>query len=93
MDFDLSAISLDLSPDAAVAPAGMSARETQDDLSSISFDDADDGADPLARKLELAEEFRQIGDMEGARDLLQEVVAKASGTLKTKAQGMLNELS
>ena len=32
-------------------------------------------ADPLSRKLELAEEFRQIGDMEGARDLLQEVLA------------------
>ena len=30
---------------------------------------ADAGGDPLARKLELAEEFRQIGDMEGARDL------------------------
>ena len=36
----------------------------------------DDG-DPLARKLELAEEFRQIGDTEGARDLLEEVIAKA----------------
>ena len=46
-------------------------------------------ADPLARKLELAEEFRQIGDTEGARDLLHEVIAKASGTLKSKAQTML----
>ena len=45
--------------------------------------------DPLARKLELAEEFRQIGDVEGARDLLEEVVAKADGALKSKAQGML----
>ncbi|MDE2457174.1 MAG: hypothetical protein KGL43_26585, partial [Burkholderiales bacterium] len=52
----------------------------------------DDDADPLARKLELAEEFRQIGDMEGARDLLEEVVAKAEGTLKSKAQGMLSSL-
>ena len=52
---------------------------------------SDDG-DPLARKLELAEEFRQIGDMEGARDLLEEVVAKAGGALKTKAQSMLDSL-
>ena len=52
---------------------------------------ADD--DPLARKLELAEEFRQIGDLEGARDLLEEVVAKADGALQTKAQGMLDELA
>ena len=51
-----------------------------------------DEADPIARKLELAEEFRQIGDMEGARDLLEEVVAKSSGALKAKAQGMLDEL-
>jgi len=49
--------------------------------------------DPLARKLELAEEFRQIGDMEGARDLLEEVVAKADGALKAKAQGMLDRLA
>ena len=51
-----------------------------------------DRVDPIARKLELAEEFRQIGDMEGARDLLEEVVAKSSGALKAKAQGMLDEL-
>ncbi len=49
--------------------------------------------DPLARKLELAEEFRQIGDLEGARDLLEEVVAKASGALQAKAQGMLDKLA
>ena len=49
--------------------------------------------DPLARKLELAEEFRQIGDMEGARDLLEEVVAKSDGALKAKAQGMLDRLA
>ncbi|MDO9091831.1 MAG: FimV/HubP family polar landmark protein [Rubrivivax sp.] len=47
---------------------------------------------PLARKLELAEEFRQIGDLEGARDLLEEVVAKADGALRAKAQGMLDKL-
>jgi pilus assembly protein FimV len=50
-------------------------------------------ADPLGRKLELAEEFRQIGDLEGARDLLEEVIAKADGALKTKAQGMLDRLA
>jgi pilus assembly protein FimV len=49
-------------------------------------------SDPLARKLELAEEFRHIGDHEGARDLLEEVIAKADGALKAKAQGMLDKL-
>ncbi|MCY7316472.1 MAG: hypothetical protein LH480_12840, partial [Rubrivivax sp.] len=50
------------------------------------------GGSPLARKLELAEEFRQIGDLEGARDLLEEVIAKADGALQSKAQGMLDKL-
>jgi pilus assembly protein FimV len=51
-----------------------------------------DQGDPLARKLELAEEFRQIGDIDGARDLLEEVVSKAAGTLRSKAQTMLDAL-
>ena len=51
-----------------------------------------DESDPLARKLELAEEFRQIGDVEGARDLINEVLAKSTGTLKAKAQSMLDAL-
>ncbi|MBK7060919.1 MAG: hypothetical protein IPH51_10600 [Rubrivivax sp.] len=53
----------------------------------------DEDGDPLARKLELAEEFRQIGDVEGARDLLEEVIAKADGVLKSKAQVMLDGLA
>jgi pilus assembly protein FimV len=93
VDFDLAGISLDLDMSPASAPAA-SAQPSgfgQSDLPSL--DDDGEMADPLARKLELAEEFRQIGDMEGARDLLQEVIAKASGTLKSKAQGMLDQLA
>jgi pilus assembly protein FimV len=95
MDFDLSAISLDLdSPAGAPQAAAEPPVEPEADLSGIDFEaDGGDGADPLERKLELAEEFRQIGDMEGARDLLQEVVAKADGALKSKAQGMLDDLA
>jgi len=53
----------------------------------------DEPADPMARKLELAEEFRQIGDVDGARELLQEVVDNSSGALQVKAQAMLDSLS
>lgn len=88
LEFDLSSISLDLDEPAKGAadsrPAAL--------MDASADDDADDNADPLARKLELAEEFRQIGDAEGARDLLQEVAAKAEGSLKVKAQNMLNDL-
>jgi len=97
-EFDLSGISLDFDlPESskAAAPAAAPAAPGSDfgaiDLPSL---DGDAGAasDPISRKLELAEEFRQIGDTEGARDLLQEVVAKAEGALKAKAQGMLDDL-
>jgi pilus assembly protein FimV len=92
LDFDLGDLTLDTRP-AAPPPA---ARD-----STLDFGDFGIGGDtqpplaegdPLARKLELAEEFRQIGDLEGARDLLEEVVAKADGALKSKAQGMLQSL-
>jgi pilus assembly protein FimV len=94
MDFDLGSISLDLGDDATVAQPRMTpAAPASADFGTIDLGEAtDDGTDPIARKLELAEEFRQIGDMEGARDLLQEVVAKSSGAVKTRAQAMLNDL-
>jgi pilus assembly protein FimV len=51
-----------------------------------------DDADPLVRKIELAEEFQQIGDDEGARELLREVLAQAEGEVKAKAQALLDRL-
>ncbi len=46
----------------------------------------------MKRKLDLAAEFKEIGDLDGARDLLQEVVAKGGPDVKAKAQGMLDRL-
>ncbi len=74
-----------LSQPAALSDAGPPSTHDPSELPN-------DDADPIARKLELAEEFRQIGDMEGARDLLEEVINKSSGALKAKAQGMLEQL-
>ncbi len=94
MDFDLGSISLDLGSETTVAqPKVTQGAPVSSDFGAIDLGEVvDDGADPIARKLELAEEFRQIGDMEGARDLLQEVVAKSSGAVKNRAQAMLNDL-
>ena len=36
-------------------------------------------SEPMARKIELADEFRRIGDHEGARELLEEVVVQGRG--------------
>jgi pilus assembly protein FimV len=103
MDFDLSGLTLDLNapaapPAAAASPhaSGYGDLELPKVPTQPPFDATpagDSGGDPLARKLELAEEFRQIGDTEGARDLLEEVIAKASGPLKTRAESMLGDLA
>ncbi|MDH0867241.1 FimV/HubP family polar landmark protein, partial [Mitsuaria sp. GD03876] len=80
---------LDALPDAkSTTPDTMSLDDLGVDLDSI--DPNDDEA--LQRQLELAEEFRQIGDTEGARDVLQELVGKASGPLKDRAQLMLDSM-
>jgi pilus assembly protein FimV len=42
--------------------------------------------------MELAEEFQRIGDKDGARDLLREVLATATGSTKSRAQSMLEDL-
>jgi pilus assembly protein FimV len=54
--------------------------------------DSDSGEDPLATKLALAEEFNAIGDADGARSLAEEVLAEASGDLKSRAQKLLAEI-
>jgi pilus assembly protein FimV len=92
LDFDLA--ELGSTPPAAPAPRTTPPPEPALDFGVDTQTPApgDDGEDPLARKLELAEEFRQIGDLEGARDLLEEVIAKSEGPLRGKAQGMLDKL-
>lgn len=47
---------------------------------------------PLETKLALANEFRAIGDISGAKVLVLEVIARASGSLKSKAETILSEL-
>jgi pilus assembly protein FimV len=103
LDFDLSSISLDLGdpselPPERSVPLPVPSVDTQSGallsvLPDMPSQLPDDSGDPLLRKLELADEFRQIGDMEGARDLLEEVVANAQGAMKTKAQAMLDNLA
>ncbi len=83
MDFDLGHLSLDLDGKPAATPqAGAVASE------SSTIPD-----DPLATKLALAHEFDAIGDSDGARTLIEEVIAESSGELKARAQRMLSELN
>ncbi|MET1114925.1 MAG: FimV/HubP family polar landmark protein [Comamonas sp.] len=78
LEFDLGNLSLDL---------GDTPRA--DALSQSSQAAAED---PLATKLALAQEFAAIGDSEGARTLIEEVIDEAEGELKQRAQRLLAEL-
>ena len=79
LEFDLSSLSLDLNGPTteSLPPLAITARSD----------------DPLETKFLLAEEFRSLGDPDGARALAEEVLAKAAGPLKVKVQAFLSALS
>jgi pilus assembly protein FimV len=65
------------------------------DLNSTTPKSADvltDSNGPLETKLALAQEFRSIGDVTGAKMLAHEVLALASGNLKTRAEALLAQI-
>ena len=76
MDFDLGSLSLELGE-----PASKGSTPELDAL-----------LDPLSTKLALATEFVTLGDERGARALLEEVIAEASGDMKIEAQRALSQL-
>ena len=83
LSFDLSDINLDLQDKAA----DQGPMTEPSELGGLTAEN------PLETKLSLAEEFRAIGDLEGARSLAEEVLSEASGALKAKATAFLNDLS
>jgi pilus assembly protein FimV len=78
MDFDLGSLSLDLDSSTA---------------GGLSEGPSTENKDPLGTKLALAEEFVSIGDEDGARVLIEEVVAESSGEMRAKAERALASLS
>jgi len=76
LSFDIDSLSLDLADDSSSPPATAQ----------------DPAMDALETKLALAEEFRAIGDDDGARALIEEVIAESAGDTKTKAQAALAKL-
>ena len=84
LEFDMGSLSLDLDSPSVQSPA---ASKTAVSAAPAAV------SGPLETKFALAEEFRALGDADGARSLASEVVAQAQGSLKTKAQAFLNALS
>lgn len=95
----VSALPTARSEPAAPADSGM----LEFDLSSLSLElnappeegpeTTPSSEDPLATKLALAQEFSAIGDDDGARALIEEVIAEATGDVKVKAQEALSKLA
>lgn len=89
-------------PTAAAAQLDAGADLVDFDLGSLALDMGEEpitvagalaeGQDPLETKLALAEEFLAIGDDDGARALIEEVIAEASGDMKSKAETALGKL-
>ncbi len=95
--FDFGELSLDLPGHEMdpTMPVGLDNRATvPDPLTPAPRDtpEAIEADEALGRKLELADEFRRIGDLEGARDLLDEVIARADGPMRARAESMLRDL-
>ncbi|MDP2450126.1 MAG: FimV/HubP family polar landmark protein [Polaromonas sp.] len=84
LEFDMGALSLDLDGPTTESPKITAATDLTPSV---------DSDDPLETKFALAEEFRAIGDADGARSLAEEVLAQSSGSLKSKAQAFLNALA
>jgi pilus assembly protein FimV len=77
-DMDLSPVSLDLEP------------------ATVSADEASAGGagrwQEMATKLDLASAYEEIGDKEGARELLQEVIKGGDSGQQQKARAMLSKI-
>ncbi len=82
LEFDLGSLSLDLNDSSSATSAAP--------LVALVEVEAED---PLTTKLSLAQEFSAIGDDDGARALIQEVISEASGDMKIRAQKALTRLS
>lgn len=82
LEFDIGSLSMELDTPATPATA-----EQPTDAPSI------ENEDPLETKLALAAEFVSIGDEDGARALIEEVLAEATGATREKAQRALSQLS
>jgi len=103
LNFDISGLNLDL-PTSAGGPPG-SAAAPDLDLSGISLDlggaetaapaaagGKDDKWYDVQTKFDLAKAYQEMGDREGAREILQEVLAEGDAEQKAAARAVLGSL-
>lgn len=90
-DFDLSG--LDFPGASKPAESGAGASPPSVDLADLSLDTPGDaGGEGVGTKLELAKAYLEIGDKDGAREILQEVAKEGSAAQKEEAQRLISSL-
>ena len=89
LELDTTDANLDLSLDTAPDPltSASSASETPEQADDNGFDFLAD-TDEVATKLDLARAYMDMGDIEGARDILDEVMQEGSDEQKLEAQAL-----
>lgn len=102
ISFDLNTLQLDTPPlETAAAAAQPQSGPPDLDLSGISLDLGDSSAAPAGKdekwydvqtKFDLAKAYQEMGDAEGAREILQEVLAEGDAEQKSAAESLLTSL-
>jgi pilus assembly protein FimV len=91
-DFDLSG--LETPGGKSAAPAASSSSSGNIDLADLSLDSpaGGDGGEAVGTKLELAKAYLEIGDKDGAREILNEVAKEGSSAQKEEAKRLISSL-
>ncbi|MGH8808966.1 MAG: FimV/HubP family polar landmark protein, partial [Noviherbaspirillum sp.] len=92
LDFDLSGISLELNPEETEAKPDL-AFEKPDLKFELNDESMSSNSAEMATKLDLAIAYQEIGDKEGARELLDEVLKGGTLEQSEKAKSLLLELA
>jgi pilus assembly protein FimV len=80
-------------PEAAAEPAGLSLSMDAEAPAAPPEEHGGGGAGEVGTKLDLARAYIDMGDPEGAKSILQEVVAEGSAQQKQEAQDLLKHVS
>ena len=95
-DFDLSGLDFPSSKPAAAAPAAAAPHSGSMDLADLSLDapatGGGGGGEAVGTKLELAKAYLEIGDKDGAREILQEVAKEGSSAQREEASRLIASL-
>ncbi|HNN46778.1 MAG TPA: FimV/HubP family polar landmark protein [Azospira sp.] len=99
--FDMTAINLDLA-ETKIAPPAVADSFESGQLETVvnpelvaslaSGDDAISASDEVATKLDLAKAYEEMGDLEGARELLQEVIKEGNADQQASARTILERV-